>query len=221
MSEATSPKLRKYELPIDESAIPTRVARSTPRIVGLFDFNDSRGIWKLCGEDPQVMSIIEDWYDESIETHRIMSGERSWDRFMSLATDARYHDAVRIETHPTANTVHHSLYFGYQPKSILLWYIVRLVKARPELFSDSTVEPFSLHIKDVFKGWKFLTWTRAMPLEIVFREEDDIPFIFKAIKPAWKVASPTKPRFTKIHVVIFIRLISMDFTKSGTGCMQE
>ncbi|KAL4946829.1 hypothetical protein BDV06DRAFT_217982 [Aspergillus oleicola] len=189
------PAASNYEYPAYHPKFLESLGTSTTRLAGLFGFDDTQGIWDLYRHDAQTTPIIIDWLNESQNIKETMKGCHSCDWLMDIAVDSRFHKVLSNAVHPTTDipdtTEYRNLHLLYQQRLIYLWYIVRLVKAKPDLFKSSTMEPFHLDTKDVLHGWKLLSWTTMKGKKRAATKRN--PPTYPAIKPCFKPAGSSKP----------------------------
>ncbi|KAL4915877.1 hypothetical protein BDW62DRAFT_203181 [Aspergillus aurantiobrunneus] len=152
------------------------LARCPPALAGVFTLATTKDLWALVLSDPATKPILDAWAEErrNIDSRKLFARHA---RIMRLVEDQAFHGILCSSTHPAFSLAQTSSTGGKGtggndngngndnvganlPLLTAIWYIARLVKAKPVLFPRSQVSDAGLSFDtyDMLHGWKLLKW---------------------------------------------------------------
>ncbi|KAL4886618.1 hypothetical protein BJY04DRAFT_213377 [Aspergillus karnatakaensis] len=140
----------------------SRLASSMSLLAGAFNLPSTKPLWNLYATDPHTKPILDAWVDE--RPNHPLSKIRAVTpaKLMNLAADPSLQGLITGTTHPAFRTRGYKM---LEKDTMLfavvhLWYLVRLMKAKPDFFPRSVVAGGQLRLDayDVLHGFKFLKW---------------------------------------------------------------
>ncbi|KAJ0418535.1 hypothetical protein BJY00DRAFT_314901 [Aspergillus carlsbadensis] len=135
---------------------------SPGNLAGAFGLPSTKEIWSLALRDPDTKPIVDGWIEERKNFTKHVLNNIYQTSLERLLADPDMHPVITDGQPPAFSTVGRAL--GRADMATIakltgLWYIVRLVRAKPDLFPRSQVEPvLTLNPYDLLHGWKFLRW---------------------------------------------------------------
>ncbi|KAL2854083.1 hypothetical protein BJX68DRAFT_264830 [Aspergillus pseudodeflectus] len=131
-------------------------------LAGAFGLPSAKAIWALALRDPETKPIVDSWIEERKNFGKHALNNVYQPSLERLLADPAMHPILTSNQAPASTPVGRSLGradIATLAKLTGLWYIARLVRAKPEIFPRSQVEPvLSLNGYDLLHGWKFLRW---------------------------------------------------------------
>jgi hypothetical protein len=145
-----------------DASYADKLYKSPGLLAGALGLSTSSELWELALCDPDTKPIVDGW----VEERKNIGGNalsRVWQSaFEKLLVDPAMHPAITSQQHPSFSAVGRRLGntdLRALAKLTALWYIARLIKAKPNLFPRSQVEPVPMfNAYDLLHGWKFLRW---------------------------------------------------------------
>jgi hypothetical protein len=136
---------------------------STPgALAGVFGLPTTKELWALILHDTATTPIVHGWVEERKNFGCNVFGKIRQPALQQLLADPAMHSVLTSDQHPAFSSMGRNLSRADIPtlaKITGLWYLVRLVKAKPGLFPRSQVVPLlTINAYDLLHGWKFLIW---------------------------------------------------------------
>lgn len=180
-SKPTNPATKPCNIPNIEydHSFAEKLHTNMPALAGIFNFPTTQELWDLVQNDPSTNPIFDAWASERKNFPTNLRGI-THKKLMDLASNQSFRPILANNKHPAfRGQTFQQNQLPAQGKAEVnamnlplltaLWYIIRLIKAKPVLFPGSRVpsvsvpqtaaaEDISLDAYDVFHAWKLLKW---------------------------------------------------------------
>ncbi|KAL3452231.1 hypothetical protein BJX65DRAFT_303067 [Aspergillus insuetus] len=136
--------------------------QNTQALAGAFGFSNTRDLWDLVLIDEDTKPVIEAWVAERNRLGSHVYKDIRQTSLTQILADTAMQSLLRGDAHPASTPLGRGL-IKTETQTLArltgLWFIIRLIRAKPGLFPRSQVEPtLTINAYDLLHGWKLLKW---------------------------------------------------------------